>query len=144
MLIGQQSSTATLDMSGTNGRYYTAGSLTHTSAGLSGGQELHAYPFDGDLPACGEEPLPTPTPTPTPTDTPTHTPGPKPTPTHTWPHKPDGPDKPGTWPHKPHPGGELPHTGARGGEWILGGIAAVLLAAGSAATLMARRARRRG
>ncbi|MFE7107532.1 choice-of-anchor A family protein [Streptomyces sp. NPDC057575] len=166
VLIGQQSSTTVLDMSGTNGRFYTAGSLTHTSAGESGGQELHAYPFDGDLPGCGEEPTPTPTPTdrptptptdrptPTPTDTPTpkpthtpaHTPGPKPTPSHTWPHKPDGPDWPHKpdRPHKPHPGGELPHTGARGGEWILGGIAAALLAAGSAATLMARRARRRG
>ncbi|MFD0344284.1 choice-of-anchor A family protein [Streptomyces sp. NPDC127117] len=167
VLIGQQSSTATLDMSGTNGRFYTAGSLTHTSAGQSGGQELHAYPFDGDLPTCGEEPTPTPTPTPTdtptptptdtptptptdtptptptptdtptptpthtPTPTPTHSPGPKPTPTH-------------TWPDKPHPGGELPHTGVRGGEWILGGIAATLFVAGSAATLMARRARRRG
>ncbi|MCX4729563.1 choice-of-anchor A family protein [Streptomyces sp. NBC_01363] len=272
VLIGQQSSTATLDMSGTNGRFYTAGSLTHTSAGQSGGQELHAYPFDGDLPTCGEEP--TPTPTPTPTGTPTHTPWPKPTPTHTWAHKSEGPEKPGGWahksegpekpggwahksegpekpggwahksegpekpggwahksegpekpggwahksegpekpggwahksegpekpggwahksegpekpggwahksegpekpgswahksegpdepgswahksegpdepgasPHKPHPGAELPHTGARGGEWILGGIAAALLVAGSAATLMARRARRRG
>ncbi|WP_406501123.1 choice-of-anchor A family protein [Streptomyces sp. NBC_01590] len=196
VLVGRQSSTTTLDMSGTNGRFYTAGSLTHTSAGESGGQELHAYPFDGDLPTCGEEPTPTPTdtptptptptdtptptptdtptptptdtptptptdtPTPTPTDTPTptptdthtpthtpgptRTPGPKPVPSHTWPHKPDGPDEPGGWPHKPHPGGELPHTGARGGEWILGGIAAALLAAGSAATLVARRARRRG
>ncbi|MET9661866.1 choice-of-anchor A family protein [Streptomyces sp. NPDC006510] len=155
VLIGRQSSTATLDMSGTNGRFYTAGSLTHTSAGESGGQELHAYPFDGDLPTCGEEPTPTPTPTdtptPTPTDTPTHTPGPthtpthtpgpKPTPTHTLPHK---PDEPSDWQPKPDPGGELPHTGARGGEWILGGIAAALLVAGSAAALMARRARRRG
>ncbi|MGW1407416.1 choice-of-anchor A family protein [Streptomyces sp. NPDC002403] len=175
ILIGQQSSTATLDMSGTNGRFYNAGSLIHTSAGESGGQEMHSYPFDGDLPTCGEEPTPTPTPTdtstptptptptdtstptptptptdtptPTPTPTPTHTPGPKPTPSHTWPHKPDRPgwpDKPGPWPDKPHPGGELPHTGAHGGEWVLGGIAAALLVAGSAATLMARRARRRG
>ncbi|WP_371098328.1 LPXTG cell wall anchor domain-containing protein, partial [Streptomyces sanglieri] len=63
--------------------------------------------------------------------TPTHSPGPKPTGTH-------------TWPDKPRPGGELPHTGAHGGEWILGGIAATLLVVGAAATLMARRARRRG
>ncbi|MBO0915720.1 choice-of-anchor A family protein, partial [Streptomyces laculatispora] len=66
VLIGQQSSVATLMMSGTNGRFYSAGSLTHTSEGESGGQEMHAYPFDGDLPDCGEEPSPTPTPTPTP------------------------------------------------------------------------------
>ncbi|MFJ6460569.1 choice-of-anchor A family protein [Streptomyces sp. NPDC091387] len=49
-----------------------------------------------------------------------------------------------SWPQRPHPGGELPNTGSRGGEWVIGGIAAVLLVAGSAATLMARRARRRG
>ncbi|MEL5954802.1 choice-of-anchor A family protein [Streptomyces sp. CLV115] len=161
VLIGRQSSTATLDMSGTNGRFYTAGSLTHTSAGQSGGQELHAYPFDGDLPTCGEEPTPTPTPTPTdtPTPTPTDTPTPTPTPTDTptpTPTPTDTPDpspshSPGpkptpthSRPDKPHPGGELPHTGARGGEWILGGIAATLLVVGAAATLMARRARRRG
>ncbi|WP_393060418.1 choice-of-anchor A family protein [Streptomyces sp. LN549] len=167
VLIGQQSSMATLAMSGTNGRFYSAGSLTHTSEGESGGQELHAYPFDGDLPDCGEEPSPSPSPTdesPTPTPSPTDespspsptgespsptpspsdespapspspsvsTPAPHPTPTHSWP------------PGPPHPGGQLPDTGSRGGEWVIGGIAAALLVAGSAATLMARRARRRG
>ncbi|MEV0574785.1 choice-of-anchor A family protein [Streptomyces sp. NPDC050392] len=155
VLIGQQSSLATVAISGTNGRFYSAGSLTHTSEGESGGQELHAYPFEGDLPDCGEDPSPsptptdspTPTPTPTPTDSPTptptptdtpgpspseSTPGPQPTPTHSWSHRP------------PHPGGELPDTGARGGEWVIGGIAAALLVAGSAATLVARRSRRRG
>ncbi|MFB7282633.1 NPCBM/NEW2 domain-containing protein, partial [Streptomyces hydrogenans] len=63
--------------------------LTHTSQGQSGGQEIHAYPFDGDLPSCAPDPTPTPTdPTPTPTDpTPKPTPkpvvkpSPKPTPT---------------------------------------------------------------
>ncbi|MFE7456697.1 choice-of-anchor A family protein [Streptomyces sp. NPDC057554] len=81
VLVGQPTSTTTLSMSGTNGRFYTAGSLTHTS-GASGGQEIHAYPFDGDLPTCGPDPTPTPTdPTPTPTDpTPTPT-DPTPTPT---------------------------------------------------------------
>ncbi|MEU1490743.1 choice-of-anchor A family protein [Streptomyces sp. NPDC005776] len=173
VLIGQQSSVATLAMSGTNGRFYSAGSLTHTSEGESGGQELHAYPFDGDLPDCGEEPSPTPTPSPTdesptptpsptdesptptpsptdesptPTPSPTDespapspspsssesTPAPHPTPTHSWP------------PGPPHPEGQLPDTGARGGEWVIGGIAAGLLLAGSAATLIARRSRRRG
>ncbi|NEE49665.1 choice-of-anchor A family protein, partial [Streptomyces sp. SID8455] len=47
VLVGQPASTTTLSMSGTNGRFYTAGSLTHTSSGRSGGQEIHAYPFDG-------------------------------------------------------------------------------------------------
>lgn len=169
VLVGQQSSVTTLAMSGTNGRFYSAGSLTHTSEGESGGQELHAYPFDGDLPGCGEDPSPspsptdespTPTPTPSPTDespspTPTpsptdasptpapspspssseSTPAPYPTPSHSWPPGPPGP---------PHPGGQLPDTGARGGEWVIGGIAAGLLLAGAAATLVARRTRRRG
>lgn len=114
VLIGQQSSLATVAISGTNGRFYSAGSLTHTSEGESGGQELHAYPFEGDLPDCGEDPSPsptptdspTPTPTPTPTDSPTptptptdtpgpspseSTPGPQPTPTHSWSHRPPHP-----------------------------------------------------
>ncbi|MFF1667786.1 choice-of-anchor A family protein, partial [Streptomyces sp. NPDC058258] len=64
VLVGNRSSTTTLAMSGTNGRFHTAGSLTHTSDGESGGQELHADPFDGDLPTCGEEPTPPPTPSP--------------------------------------------------------------------------------
>ncbi|MFD7864816.1 choice-of-anchor A family protein [Streptomyces sp. NPDC059783] len=154
VLIGQPSSMATVAVSGVNGRFYSAGSLTHTSEGESGGQEFHSYPFDGDLPDCGEEPSPSPTPTdsptPTPTPTPTDTPTPTPTPTPT--------DTPGpspsqttpvprptpTRPAQPHPGGELPDTGARGGEWVIGGIAAALLAAGAAATVIARRTRRRG
>lgn len=167
VLVGQQSSVTTLAMSGTNGRFYSAGSLTHTSEGESGGQELHAYPFDGDLPGCGEDPSPSPSPTdespaptpsptdespsPTPTPSPTDasptpapspspsssesTPAPYPTPSHSWPPGPPGP---------PHPGGQLPDTGARGGEWVIGGIAAGLLLAGAAATLVARRTRRRG
>ncbi|MFD8687353.1 choice-of-anchor A family protein [Streptomyces sp. NPDC059651] len=155
VLIGQQSSMATLAMSGTNGRFYSAGSLTHTSEGESGGQELHAYPFDGDLPDCGEEPSPSPTdspsptptdsPTPSPTDSPTPTPsdspGPSPSESTPAPHPTPTDSRP---PGPPHPGGQLPDTGARGGEWVIGGIAAGLLIAGSAATLMARRGRRRG
>lgn len=159
VLIGQQSSMATVAISGTNGRFYSAGSLTHTSEGESGGQELHAYPFDGDLPDCGEEPSPSPTPTdspsPTPTDSPTPTPTDSPTPTPTpsdspgpspsesTPAPPPTPTDSGR-PGPPHHGGQLPDTGARGGEWVIGGIAAALLVAGSAATLIARRTRRRG
>ncbi|MFD6016009.1 choice-of-anchor A family protein [Streptomyces sp. NPDC060286] len=287
VLVGNRSSTTTHAMSGTNGRFYTAGSRTRTSEGESGGQELHAYPFDGDLPTCGEEPTP-----PSPSegsdkpdhegsdkpdhegsdkpdhegsdkpdhegsdkpdhegsdkpdhegsDKPDHEGSDKPDhewshkpdhegsdkpdhewshkpdhegsdkpdhegsdkPDHEWSHKPDheGSDKPDhewsdkpdhegshkpdhEWSHKPdHEGSDKPdhewshkpdhegshkpdhewshkpdrqwpddpghgsslaNTGASDGEWILGGIAAVLLVAGSAATLMARRARRRG
>ncbi|MEW2177043.1 choice-of-anchor A family protein [Streptomyces sp. NPDC005406] len=158
VLIGRQSSMATLAMSGTNGRFYSAGSLTHTSEGESGGQELHAYPFDGDLPDCGEEPSPSPSPTdesPSPTPSPTdESPSPSPSPSDESPAPSPSPSEssPAPWPtptHSrppgpPHPGGQLPDTGSRGGEWVIGGIAGALLIAGTAATLMARRTRRRG
>jgi len=172
VLVGQPASTTTLTMSGTNGRFYSAGSLTHTSSGPSGGQEIHAYPFDGDLPTCGPDPTPTPTdptptptptdPTPTPTDatptptdpTPTPTdPTPTPTPTEPTPDPtdptpteptPDPTDTP-TWGPTPSPshGGELPDTGSRGGEWVIGSIAAALVAAGGTVLVATRRARRR-
>ncbi|MFF2009305.1 choice-of-anchor A family protein [Streptomyces sp. NPDC058195] len=57
-LIGEQSSMTTVTMAGVNGRFFTTGSLTHTSIeGGGGGQEFHAYPFDGDLPDCSGTPL---------------------------------------------------------------------------------------
>ncbi|MEV1044976.1 choice-of-anchor A family protein [Streptomyces sp. NPDC049916] len=174
VLVGRPTSTTTLNMSGTNGRFYTAGSLTHTSAGTSGGQEIHAYPFDGDLPTCAPDPTPTPTdPTPTPTDsTPTPTPTdptPTPTPTDPTPTPTDPTPTPTVTPtdptptptpaptdptpaptdHTPHPTpsptdpDELPDTGARGGEWIIGSVAAVLVAAGATVLVATRRARRR-
>ncbi|MGW6984339.1 choice-of-anchor A family protein [Streptomyces sp. NPDC054932] len=53
-LIGQPSSETTVTLPGINGRFFTTGSVTHTSAPTGGGgQEFHAYPFDGDLPECG-------------------------------------------------------------------------------------------
>ncbi|MFF8182259.1 choice-of-anchor A family protein [Streptomyces griseus] len=206
VLVGQPTSTTVLSMSGTNGRFYTAGSLTHTSSGASGGQEIHAYPFDGDLPSCSPEPTPTPTePTPTPTPTeptptpteptptpteptptpteptptpteptptpteptptpteptptptePTPTPTePTPTPTEPTPTPTEPtptPTEPTPTPtgHTPHPThspshpGELPDTGSRGGEWIIGSIAAALVAAGGTVLVATRRARRR-
>ncbi|MEU3426451.1 choice-of-anchor A family protein [Streptomyces gardneri] len=84
VLIGNQASTTTITMPGMNGRFFTTGNLTHASEPTGGGgQEIHAYPFNGDLPSC-TDPTPTPTPTdptPTPTDpTPTPT-DPTPTPT---------------------------------------------------------------
>ncbi|MFE5793612.1 choice-of-anchor A family protein [Streptomyces sp. NPDC056503] len=84
VLIGDQASTTTITMPGMNGRFFTTGNLTHASEpGGGGGQEIHNYPFDGDLPDCDES-SPTPT-TPTPTDT-TPTPTePTPTPTDTTP-----------------------------------------------------------
>ncbi|MER5734604.1 choice-of-anchor A family protein [Streptomyces sp. NPDC002262] len=83
VLVGNQASTSTITMPGMNGRFFTTGNLTHASEpGGGGGQEIHNYPFNGDLPSCDEDPTPTPTdPTPTPTDpTPTPT-DPTPTPT---------------------------------------------------------------
>ncbi|MFE3068567.1 SpaA isopeptide-forming pilin-related protein [Streptomyces sp. NPDC059247] len=59
VLVGDQSSMATVTLPGVNGRFFTTGSLTHTSsASGGGGQEFHAYPFNGDLPDCGT-PVPT-------------------------------------------------------------------------------------
>ncbi|MFG3489904.1 choice-of-anchor A family protein [Streptomyces sp. NPDC047972] len=52
-LIGNQTSSTTVTLPGINGRFFTTGSLTHTSAATGGGgQEFHAYPFNGDLPNC--------------------------------------------------------------------------------------------
>ncbi|MGA5474154.1 choice-of-anchor A family protein [Streptomyces arboris] len=56
-LVGEQSSSTTVTLPGINGRFFTTGSLTHTSAATGGGgQEFHAYPFDGDLPDCTTPP----------------------------------------------------------------------------------------
>ncbi|MFD4376311.1 choice-of-anchor A family protein [Streptomyces sp. NPDC058486] len=87
VLVGDQASSTTITMPGMNGRFFTTGNLTHASEpGGGGGQEIHNYPFNGDLPSCDEDPTPTETtPTPTPTDT-TPTPTPTdPTPTETTP-----------------------------------------------------------
>ncbi|MEU7581140.1 SpaA isopeptide-forming pilin-related protein [Streptomyces sp. NPDC041068] len=57
VLIGNQGSMATVSVPGMNGRFFTTGSLTHTSAsGGGGGQEFHNYPFEGDLPDCAIAP----------------------------------------------------------------------------------------
>ncbi|MFW6695458.1 choice-of-anchor A family protein [Streptomyces sp. MAR4 CNX-425] len=58
VLVGNQASTTAVSIPGMNGRFFTTGSLTHTSAPTGGGgQEFHAYPFEGDLPECGEVPV---------------------------------------------------------------------------------------
>lgn len=55
VLVGEQASRTAVTLPGMNGRFFTTGNLTHTSIdGLGGGQEFHAYPFNGDLPDCGE------------------------------------------------------------------------------------------
>ncbi|WFB06140.1 choice-of-anchor A family protein [Streptomyces sp. LX-29] len=54
LLIGERRSQTTVSLPGVNGRFFTTGSVTHTSAATDGGgQGFHAYPFNGDLPDCG-------------------------------------------------------------------------------------------
>lgn len=55
ILAGEQSSTTELTMAGTNGRLLLTGDLIHGSSSRAGsGQEIHSYPFDGDLPDCAD------------------------------------------------------------------------------------------
>ncbi|MEK2489028.1 choice-of-anchor A family protein [Kitasatospora purpeofusca] len=57
-LIGEPASQTTVTLAGVNGRFFTTGSLTHTSLATGGGgQEFHSYPFNGDLPTCGTTPV---------------------------------------------------------------------------------------
>ncbi|WP_439380035.1 choice-of-anchor A family protein [Amycolatopsis lexingtonensis] len=70
VLAGRPDGTTTVTLPGTNGRFFTAGSLVHGSGtGQGSGQEFHAYPFTGDLPSCGKPPEPTTTTTVTTTST---------------------------------------------------------------------------
>ncbi|GAA2222167.1 hypothetical protein GCM10010232_03130 [Streptomyces amakusaensis] len=58
VLVGNQGSMTTVTLPGVNGRFFSTGSLTHTSVvGGGGGQEFHAYPFNGDLPDCTVAPV---------------------------------------------------------------------------------------
>lgn len=57
VLVGDQASMTTISVPGMNGRFFTTGSLTHTSSATGGGgQEFHNYPFLGDLPDCATAP----------------------------------------------------------------------------------------
>lgn len=56
-ILGQAGSSATVEMPGINGRFYTPGDLTHQSRQGGGGEEFHDYPFRGDaLPVCSSAP----------------------------------------------------------------------------------------
>ncbi|WP_266657652.1 choice-of-anchor A family protein [Streptomyces sp. NBC_00237] len=58
VLIGNQASESAVSVPGVNGRFFTTGNLTHQSSATGGGgQEFHAYPFNGDLPDCGTAPV---------------------------------------------------------------------------------------
>ncbi|WP_434590057.1 choice-of-anchor A family protein [Streptomyces sp. A5-4] len=157
VLVGEPGSMTTVTLPGVNGRLFTVGSLTHSSAG-GGGQEIHAYPFNGDLPGCDDatptptEPTPTeptltePTPTePTPTGpTPTEPTPTEPTPTDSTPATSTGGSTGGSYGGSTDGGGELPDTGAdvSADELILlGAISAALVAAGTGIVLVTRRRR---
>ncbi|WP_165367399.1 choice-of-anchor A family protein, partial [Phytoactinopolyspora endophytica] len=53
ILVGSADSTTTIDLPGTNGRVLTAGDLVH-GGGFSSGNEMHSYPFVGEIPDCEE------------------------------------------------------------------------------------------
>ncbi|MFD9068796.1 choice-of-anchor A family protein [Streptomyces lasiicapitis] len=72
VLVGSPGSATTVTLPGMNGRFFTVGSLTHSSL-VGGGQEIHAYPFNGDLPSCAS-------PSPTPSVSPSESPEPSPDP----------------------------------------------------------------
>ncbi|MEU3562127.1 SpaA isopeptide-forming pilin-related protein [Kitasatospora sp. NPDC006786] len=59
VLVGNPASTATMNLPGLNGRFFTTGTLLHNSGSGMTGTEFHAYPFNGDLPDCGNPPAPT-------------------------------------------------------------------------------------
>ncbi|MBM7813772.1 choice-of-anchor A family protein [Saccharothrix algeriensis] len=58
VLVGNPASMTTVTAPGTAGRFFTTGSLTHGGPS-NNGQEMHAYPFNGDLPGCGTTPTTT-------------------------------------------------------------------------------------
>ncbi|GAA1972370.1 choice-of-anchor A family protein [Kitasatospora viridis] len=158
IMAGNPAGTTTLSQPGINGRVYLAGNLVQTSSG--GGYEIHAYPFDGDLPECGT--TPTPTPTPSPTESPTPSPSPTtPTASPTTPTasptetvtastsvspSPSASETGET--HSPRPtssnSGELPDTGADDTGPLLGTVGGLLIAGGAAVLAGHQLTRRRG
>ncbi|MEV5592715.1 choice-of-anchor A family protein [Streptomyces sp. NPDC052496] len=104
VLVGRQGSTTTVSVPGMNGRFFTVGSLVHTS---TSGAEMHSYPFNGDLPDC-REPSPSPPETVTPSPSPSPTDEPSPSPTEPSPSPTDEPspsptDEPSPSPTEPSP-----------------------------------------
>ncbi|MFD8753274.1 choice-of-anchor A family protein, partial [Kitasatospora sp. NPDC059577] len=59
VLVGNPASSTTVNLPGTAGRFFTTGSLLHNSGSGMTGTEFHAYPFNGNLPDCGNAPAPT-------------------------------------------------------------------------------------
>ena len=120
VLAGNPEGLTTLSSPGMNGRVYLAGGLLQEG---SGGYELHAYDFTGELPICTTvEPTGSATPTPTPSHS--GTPGP----THS-----TTPEPSRSGSHQPRPsasessGGQLANTGTDSAGLDVGLPAAVLL-----------------
>ncbi|WP_018350251.1 choice-of-anchor A family protein [Longispora albida] len=148
LLAGNTGSTTTLTAPGFNGRMFATGNLVHMSnpAG-GGGQEIHAYAFDGDLPSCA---APTPSASPTtvaPTTSPTTaaptagptTVAPTVAPTTVKPTAP-GPVVP-TKPYATASGEDIPETGTSSLVPVIG-TGLMLLGAGIASVLVTQQRRR--
>ncbi|MGW4383780.1 choice-of-anchor A family protein [Kitasatospora sp. NPDC004531] len=145
VMAGNPAGTVTLSNPGTNGRVYLAGDLLQTG---TAGTELHAYPFNGDLPTCRQSPSPSPSESesPSPSPSPTESESPSPTPTESESPEPTGTPEPTesehVGPEHGHkPGGPLANTGSD----LVGpvaGAAAVLLGLGTVGVVLARRGRR--
>ncbi|WP_433263242.1 choice-of-anchor A family protein [Actinosynnema sp. CS-041913] len=145
VLVGNPSSMTTVTVPGTNGRFFTTGSLTHGGP-ANNGQEIHAYPFNGDLPGCA---APTTTTTTTTTTSEPTTTGPT-TGTTTEPTQPTttsestGSATSGTAPtttsHVDGGSGDLAETGANVG-WVVV-IGGLLLVAGTSLLVLVSRRRR--
>ncbi|MFI9275164.1 choice-of-anchor A family protein [Kitasatospora sp. NPDC052896] len=150
VLAGNPNGTTRVDVAGLNGRVYLAGNLVQAG---TGGYEIHAYDFTGDLPGCG---IPTPTPTPMPTPTPpipTPTLTPTPTARPSWPgsHTPwptgGGSGSGGSgWGGHPSGGGDGQHLANAGDGLADPGLTAagLLLVAGGVTLLVGRRRGRHG
>ncbi len=160
IMAGNPASTTILSNPGTNGRVYLAGSLQQEG---SAGTEVHNYPFNGDLPVCGESPSPSPSPSdstsPSPSPSPSDSTSPSPSPSNSESPSPSPSPSESTSPAPspspsettPEPTGStstpagppLPDTG--GGDLVApaAGAAAVLLGLGGGVLALARRARGR-
>ncbi|GIG68735.1 hypothetical protein Pen01_50300 [Phytomonospora endophytica] len=165
-LIGEPGGTTTVTAPGINGRFFTVGDLVHGGSGGGTGNEFHAYPFDGDLPACEVTPSPSdstasptespsespsasespsPSDSPSPSESPSDSPSPSESPSSSGPSASPSTSSPGpTSPDTPtttgpdRPGG-LPITGGRFLTMV--GIGVLLFAAGAAVLMMLQRRR---
>ncbi|MFJ8441968.1 choice-of-anchor A family protein [Kitasatospora griseola] len=150
IMAGNAAGTVTLSNPGTNGRVYVAGNLLQTG---TSGSEIHAYPFNGDLPTCGQSPSPSPSesestsPSPSPSASASESESPSPSPSESGSPEPSESVEPTHGerpvPEQSHrPGGPLAATGSDLAAPVAG-AAAILLGLGAMAVTLARRNRGR-